>query len=193
MDTTCNAVIALTGQSGSGKSSLARELARRLPAHAVSFGAFVRAQAKQRGGGLDVPSLQALGQALIDELGTEEFVRQVMTQAASDEPVADDDDCVIVLDGVRSREVWQAVQQLAKRSVLVYLDVDQQTRSERIADRGSVDLTELQQAAAHPMEAKVPELQTDADLILRPSDLDDWVARVMKLLTERGIGGAQQG
>ena len=123
---TATTIIVLSGQTGSGKTSLARELARKLDANFASFGSFVRSEAIRRGIELDRVSLQNLGQALIHELGPDEFVKEVLIHGQGNgSPIT-------VLDGVRSVEIWRCVQKLVFRNVLIYLDIEVNQRIDRL-------------------------------------------------------------
>src|SRR6266699_1914435 len=132
-------IIALSGQTGSGKTSLARELSNRLGAPVVSFGSFVRSQARNRGGAEDRVALQNLGQTLIDELGPDEFVRKVVQSGEENSGKT------LILEGVRSVEIWQAVQKQASKSVLIYLDIEEGKRTERLMKRDNLDVPTIQE------------------------------------------------
>ena len=174
-------IIALSGQTGSGKTSLARELANLLGAPVISFGSFVRSQARNRGSAEDRVSLQNLGQALIDELGPDEFVRRVIHIRAESSGK------ILILEGVRSVEIWQAVQKQAFKSVLIYLDIDENKRIERLFERDNLDVTAIRGVMQHSMEANTPELRSHASLLLYSSSVEVMVSEVITELIDKGI------
>lgn len=166
----------LSGQSGSGKTSLARELVQKLNASFASFGSFVRLEAIRRGIELGRSSLQDLGQALIAEFGPDEFVKEVLIHKQGNSST------ITVLDGVRSVEIWRSVQKLVSRSVLVYLDIEEDKCIDRLIKRDNLDVHSIRLMMHHPMEMNIPDLRAHADLILHNNSLDVMVSEVMKLV-----------
>ncbi|GHO57575.1 AAA family ATPase [Ktedonobacter robiniae] len=71
-------IIGLSGQSGSGKTSLVRALTIALQGDVISFGSSVRAEAQRRGKEDNRSALQDLGEALIQEYGVDAFVQRVL-------------------------------------------------------------------------------------------------------------------
>ncbi len=169
-------ILVLSGQTGSGKTSLAKELALKLNANFASFGSYVRTVATSRGIGLDRISLQNLGQTLIEEFGPDVFVKEVLTlgQCSSND--------ITILDGVRSVEIWRAVQKLAPGCVLVYLDIEEKERIRRLVERDRIDPASIQRAMMHSMETSVPELRPHADLVLCNNSINNMVSEIMLLL-----------
>ena len=175
-------VITIAGQTGSGKTTLARNLSQLLNADFYSFGSFVHIEAVHRGIRVDRSSLQQLGQALIKDLGPDEFVRRVLNLDRTEGGMP----TVSVLDGVRSIEIWKSVQKLSFRSILIYLDIDEDIRIERILKRDNVEVSAVQLVMNHAMEMDVPTLQKYADMILYNSPSDMMVSNVLGLLTSKG-------
>ena len=169
-------IIALSGQTGSGKTSLANELSKRHHANFVSFGSFVRAEALQRGLEIDKFTLQNLGQALIEELGADEFIYRVLLHGQAD------NDNVTVLDGVRSVEIWTAIQRLTVNTFLIYIDVEEEKRISRIKSRDKLTSSFIELAMNHPMEKGISSLRQHANLILEEAPIDDMVLRVVDAL-----------
>lgn len=168
-------IVALSGQTGSGKTSLAKELARKLQADFVSFGAFVRAEAILRGIETDKLTLQNLGQALINELGTDEFIYRVLLYGQAN------NDGVTVLDGVRSIEIWTAIQRLTLHTFLIYIDVDENKRISRIKSRDKLTASSIQLAMNHPMEIGISTLRRYADLVLEEEPINIMVSKIVDL------------
>lgn len=175
-------IVALAGQTGSGKTSLGRELSRRLGATFTSFGSFVRVEAERRGIPPNRLSLQALGQDMVHEYGPDEFVRKVLELAV---PKDEASRRVMVLDGVRTTEVWHSIQKLACVSRLVYLDIDVDTRIERVRMRDRTDLPTLHTVMDHQLETSVPSLRVHADVILRHGSIDILANQVIEDLASR--------
>lgn len=182
---TSSMVLVLSGQMGSGKTTVARELVRKLNTNFASFGSFVRTIAISRGIGFDRVSLQNLGQALIGEFGPDEFVKEVLISGQSTGST------ITVLDGVRSVEIWHSVQKLASRSVLVYLDIEEDERIRRLVKRDGLDTSSIQLAMQHSMERNIPELRIHADFVLHSNSIDKMVSEVMVLLMIPGFDNSK--
>ncbi len=168
-------ILVLSGQTGSGKTSLARELVLKLNANFASFGSYVRSVATSRGIGFDRVSLQNLGQALIEEFGPDAFVEEVLTSGQGTSSA------ITILDGVRSVEIWYAVQKLASRGILIYLDIEEDERIRRLIGRDGLDAASIHLAMQHTMEMSVPELRVHAELILHDDSVDKMVSEIMLL------------
>jgi len=169
-------IVALSGQTGSGKTSLAKELSKKLQAKFVSFGAFVRVEAILRGLETDKLALQNLGQALIDELGADEFIYRVLLYGQAN------NDSVTVLDGVRSIEIWTAIQELTLKTFLIYIDVEENKCISRIKSRDKLTASSVQLAMNHPMEIGISTLRVHADLVLEEEPIEIMVSRVVDML-----------
>lgn len=176
-------IVALSGKTGSGKSSVASALAAKLSAPFVSFGNFVRARAIALG--LPNPTgratLQPLGERLILELGWNEFCRAVLNQAPWDASA------YIVVDGVRHAECISALRQIAP-SRLVYLTVSDQERADRLRARGEITtaISDL-----HSTEIQVGDtLPAMADLLLNSADEapEDLAQMIVSWLETSGSG-----
>lgn len=174
-------ILVLSGQTGSGKTSLAKELVLKLNANFVSFGSYVRTVATKRGIGFDRVSLQNLGQTLIEGLGPDAFVKEVLTSVQSSS------NAITILDGVRSVEIWRAVQKLASNCILIYLDIGEDERIRRLVKRDRLEAATIQLAMRHTMETSVPELRPHADLVLHGGAIDNMVSDIMLLLMSKGI------
>lgn len=174
-------ILVLSGQTGSGKTSLARELVLKLNANFASFGSYVRTVATSRGIGFDRVSLQNLGQTLIEEFGPDVFVKEVLTSGQGSSSA------ITILDGVRSVEIWYAVQKLASRCILVYLDIEEDERIRRLVERDRLDSASIQLVMQHSMEMSVPALRPHADLVLRNKSIDKMVSEIMLLLLPNGV------
>lgn len=164
-------IIGIAGQIGSGKTSLALELCERLNAQKVSFGDFIRSEALRRNIIPTRPALQELGETLIAELGPCNFVQRVLNST--------DIRPIMILDGVRHIEIWQAIRSFAPRSILIYLDVAEVTRFERLKGRDNLDDGSIEVAMRHPMEERISQLKSLADIVLLESPLEEMVSEAL--------------
>ena len=156
---------------GSGKTSLARELCGRLNWNLISFGSFVRSEAQRRGIRIDRVALQQLGEDLIAELGPDDFVRQVL--------YSDNINSNIVIDGIRHVKIWQTIQVLAQRSLLVYLNVPEEIRIARLQQRDNLGIDSVKWAMLHPMERNIPLLRQFSNLVLIDDSTEAMVAQII--------------
>jgi len=169
-------IIGIAGQIGSGKTSLALELCKRLNAKKVSFGDFVRSEAIRRN---IIPTrfaLQELGETLIAELGPYDFVQRVLDST--------DIHPIMVLDGVRHIEIWQAIRSLAPRSLLIYLDIKEATRLDRLRSRDNLSDCSIKRAMLHTMEVNIPKLKDLADIVLLESPLEEMVFEALSRIEQ---------
>ena len=167
--------VLISGQPGSGKTTLAHQLAEALDAPYASFGDVVRARARHSGGEPTTAELEAVGRALIEE-GWVPFCTMLMEHVAND---AD----VFIVDGVRHHEAAQTLQELTgERPVWIFVEVDPDTRDSRIAQRDASrrpgEVSEMERAAA--------KLVSFADLVVRsPWDRDIVASEVRRMLAAR--------
>lgn len=169
-------IIGVAGQIGSGKTSLALALCKRINAQRVSFGDCVRSEALRRGITPDRSSLQMLGENLIAELGPYGFVRKVLNSI--------DKHPIVVLDGVRHIEIWQAVCLFTFQNTLIYLDIEESIRLNRLKNRDGLDDESIKNAMHHPMEENIPQLKSLADIVLSEGTIEEMVAEILSRLEE---------
>lgn len=154
--------VVVSGAICSGKSSVIKCLARVHGWDVVSFGAYVRHTAEQRGEEATRPNLQALGTELLSSLGAEKFLIDVIAHA---NPSSD----VHVYDGVRHLAMLEALRRMYPRPVVVYLDVEANERYRRFAARSRHDDSVIPYEGFlamcdEPVERGVEELRREADL-----------------------------
>ncbi len=173
-----NVAIGLSGQIGSGKSTISRNLAQAMKCKQASFGEYVRWLARERGLFLDRRTLQDLGQDMLELIGAEQFCIDMLQQQVPHFVPGER----LVVDGVRHLEVAEALSRMLRPSVflLVYMKVDERVRSQRIASRdmsvataGHDLVSAIEMFDRHPSEQDVRQgLRAHADLTLvatRPS------------------------
>jgi adenylate kinase family enzyme len=166
--------IGISGAIASGKTTLARALARELDVPVASFGDYLRAVAAARHLPGDRGSLQELGQHLIDEHGWQGFASGVLAAAGVGRGSP-----AVVIDGVRHVEIAGALRDLAapETFVLVYLDVPSAARLERAGTVRDEDDSVL---AKHPVEADTfGRLREEADVVVPAGDVESTLGHVL--------------
>lgn len=159
-----NLVLALSGRTAAGKSSISKILAEDFVWPLASFGGFVRAEAEDRGLPSDRGTLQWLGESLISELGWREFCLAVLASGGIDAPVPP---CIV--EGVRHLDTVASLRAIfaPARVVHVHLDVSDDVRAARLADRG-INATEGEAWEMHSTERDVlNDLPSQADLLVQ--------------------------
>lgn len=154
-------MLAFSGGIASGKSTLSEAVAQTLGCPRVSFGAYIREEAKRRGLSSDRATLQELGEELVRK-DTDGLCSAVLAQVAWSPGSA------IVVDGVRHVGVAERLRTLAKPALfkLVHVAADGSTRAFRLAARGesAERLVEYEKhSTEHDVARRLPEM---ADLIV---------------------------
>lgn len=146
-------IIAFSGSSATLKTTLGRKLAQELGWKFVSFGDYVREQAKERG--LSNPSredLQIVGQQLVeaDILG---FCRAVLETAHFSPGDR------LIVDGVRHTEVLRAISEISGGQPirLIYLHASMIVREARYSEHN-------QRGTLHQIDAHQVERQTNHEI-----------------------------
>lgn len=164
--------VAISGRIGSGKSSLARELAQGQSWDVVSFGRYVKAMAEERGVGNDRQSLQTFGQSLINAAGADLFLQQVVAYCR---PTS----AVHIFDGVRHPAMIDALRRRYGTVAVVCLEANQHLRYDRYSARSNhpVGLQEFLVWDEHPVERGTTDICAHADLRLDAASPIDELAR----------------
>jgi hypothetical protein len=154
--------LALAGPLLSGKSTVAQILAKRWEAPVVSFGGYVRAQARLKGFDMRRSTLQDLGQQLLEEQGPESFCRSVLADRGLSPT-----ELPVILDGVRHPSVLQGLRVVyAPRAVvLAFLDSPEDARAQRVSDQAEAEGTSAAEWAAHETESHLSDLRVIADVV----------------------------
>jgi len=152
-------VLAFSGKVASGKSTLAKEVASALAWKRASFGDYVRVVADGQGLEPSREVLQDLGESLAK--APEEFCRAMLAHFGwqSGEP--------LVIDGVRHLEIVEALRRIVAplELRLIFVDISEEQRRERLAGAGDVNLAKMPQIEKHSTERQVDTVLPDiADL-----------------------------
>lgn len=158
-----NVVVCFSGGIASGKTTLATAVADHLGLTVATFGGFVRGVARTRGIAEQRAELQALGEALIAEMGWGAFCSAVLDAAAWSVGGS------IVVDGIRHVAAFEAVKSLVVPvpARLIFVDVQREVRQARAAESRTGEGGNLAKADAHSTERDVHgALCERADLVL---------------------------
>ena len=143
-------VLAFAGSIASGKSTISTAVATSLGWSRVSFGEYVRSEARLRGLGESRAVLQNLGVSLIDE-GCEQFCRAVLAQTGWRLGQS------LVVDGLRHVEALQELKRLVApaKLLLIFIETSEAVRRNRVTERKGADCKELLRIESHSTERQV--------------------------------------
>lgn len=156
-----NPVIGLSGQFGSGKSSLASILSLRTSWPKAAFGDYLRQVTAQRGLGTDRATLQQLGEEQI-ALGWEAFCTAVLVHSGWRRGRG------LVVDGIRHIDAVGTLNKLIYPQHLyhVHLAIDEEFRHNRLASRDGLQAL-FDKSEEHSTEAEVKAaLPNAADMVV---------------------------
>ncbi len=126
-------VLALSGRTKAGKSTIARALGERLGWPWASFGDYVREAARRTSRTDTREGLQELGRELIADLGWKEFCRRTLAHGGL---YGDSVPCIV--EGVRHLNALTTLRDLFLPApvYLVHLDVADEARDQRLETEG---------------------------------------------------------
>jgi cytidylate kinase len=166
-------IIALSGRSKVGKTTLGKMLATALEVPFASFGDYIRKEAYRLG-------LENLSSRRLQDLGTETVARDIkgFCKAVLQEAgfVAGRG---LVLDGIRHMAALKAIEEVARQPVkLIYLDSSLADRMKR----SGLTARKLQEIDSHSVEHDQSLLKSAADIVITTSadvhacfqTLQDW-------------------
>lgn len=168
-----NAVIAVSGRIGSGKTTLAENIAQRFEFSFVSFGNYVRNVAEKRSIEANRENLQNLGQDLINT-DIIQFCKNVLYFDGWDGKSS------LIVDGIRHFEVYNAIKDIIfpLPLYLFYIDTKNEIRQRRLGNKNldAMDshVTELDVRISLP---NLADLIIDGSLPLTRNQIfvDDWM------------------
>jgi dephospho-CoA kinase len=155
-------VLAFAGRMGSGKTTLTTAVASVLRCKRASFGDYVRHIVTARGLEQTRQNLQEIGTELLEQ-DKLQFCSDVLHHAGWTPGEA------LVIDGLRHAETIDLIRKLVSplRLKIVYLEVDDDIRIERLRARGEGERDVLSLAEAHSSEQQVASiLARQAHLII---------------------------
>src|ERR1700722_17258183 len=117
--------VGICGKTASGKSSLARALARTCNSQVISFGAYVRGAALARGLRMNRYALQELGDQLIGQIGADLFLMNVVQENISNLAIPD----LCLFDGGRHEQIWTAITERFSCSILIGVKCNETERA----------------------------------------------------------------
>lgn len=169
-------ILAFSGGIASGKSTLSEAVALSLGCSRVSFGGFMRAEARKRGLSTDRETLQSIGEELVAR-DPDRLCRDLLAQSGWTPGGA------LVIDGVRHVDIADRLCQLVVPSEfrLVHVTAGEQTRNARFAARAesSGDLSKYEShSTEHDVHLGLPER---ADLLVDGNQpIEGLIERVAK-------------
>lgn len=155
-------VVAFAGKIGSGKTTISTAVSQALECKRASFGDYVRHVVSRQGLQLTRENLQRVGTEVL-EADRFDFCRNVLAYSGWSQGES------LVIDGLRHSETIPLLNQLVWPVELriVYMDIDEQSRVERLGTRGEDCIPAFTSADAHSSEQQVATtLRSVADVIV---------------------------
>lgn len=156
-------IACFAGQIGSGKTTYAKALAREMGAIYINFGDIIRKIAANQGKDKYRETLQKIGQDILINKGAYNLVSSL------DDYYADiKSGKSIVFDGVRHREVLDAINRTFGESKLLFVKSKELERWERYNKRTNEALTlhDFKKVCSKPVESEIYSLLDNADYVI---------------------------
>ena len=160
----------ITGKIASGKSILSNNLSELLNTPTYSFSYYLRIKANKIGLNDNRTNLQNLGLDLIGQLGYEGFVYDFFDTI----PKSD----TYIIDGVRHLDIYKVIKQISQNSILLFLDIPESIRVERIKKRDNIDKEQIETILNHSVESGIDELKEYADYILNLENFEEQMENI---------------
>jgi cytidylate kinase len=161
----------IIGQISCGKSTLANRLTKELGLKKASFGGYLIDYCERNGiADKSRESLQAIGQQYIDD-DPYRFLQAVIDFSATGSRE-------VVFEGVRHRAIFEAIRQLSKDFISVYLEATYKQRLDRYLTREkNIDIEKIEAEFAkineHLVEQEVPQLKQYCNHVIDSADNPD--------------------
>lgn len=154
--------IVVAGALASGKTSVAKGIARHLDCPVTSFGRYIRARALEIGLPEDRASLQAFGASLVESdpaSFTSGFLESISVTPSGRS---------VVIEGLRHVSVAQALREIrfSNRLLIVLVKTTDAERKRRFVARGDGSEAEFSTADRHLVESEHIQLEYIADIVL---------------------------
>ncbi|RZJ51495.1 MAG: hypothetical protein EOO44_14545 [Flavobacterium sp.] len=161
-------IIGIIGRISSGKTHAANIINMKFGYPIASFGGYLKFYCESRGLPTDRKYLQDLGENLIIK-NSKQFLDDVIAHFTSDASP------IIVLEGIRHKEILTLIKSDFKTSILIFIDADQETRYNRYLSRdkdSDIDKTKINFLIRdnHPVEKEIESLKEKCDLIIDSTD-----------------------
>lgn len=173
-------VIGLSGKRGSGKTTVAEDLASNLGWKIVHFGRLVKSKAAAAGLGDSIQELQSHGAMLAKD--PQQFCLDLL-EFCSWNPGDN-----LIVDGIRHVEVADALEYVVRPSefLLIAIKVDERTRLSRLEKRDGQLPKDVSRIDGHSTEAQVGTIiEQRSDLVITGDEaIDEIVLRIEEVRPE---------
>lgn len=174
-------ILGIIGRISSGKSTVAKRLAKHYNAEIISFGRYLVNYSKNKGLPVDRKSLQELGDSFIKS-DAKGFLSNVMQDQISSSTSA------VIIEGIRHKNIFNAIKDQSNTAIFAFIDVPVEIRHQRYRSRlkesdEPVSMEKFIEIDTHPVEAEIDSLKMLCNIMLE-SDLtnDDLFQRFDKKL-----------
>lgn len=156
-------IITISGRISSGKSFAANLIRNEFGLPVATFGGYLKHYCEENNLLTDRKTLQDTGEAFVKE-NPKQFLVDVISHFIGS---ADS----IVLEGVRHVSILDAVDQLTKNRVSIFIEADLQTRYKRYYERNKdadqiKNFKQFKIADSHPVELDIESLKSISNIIL---------------------------
>ena len=156
------------GENGSGKSTLCNYLVRNHGFYSISFGDYVRHEAELQGISPSRNAYQELGNRLVHEMSSEEFIRRCIEHSRPKSNLH-------VFDGLRHLSIADGLRRIYNKCVIVFVEAPDYLRFQRYKSRQRVDDSELDigqflSLSEHRVEHEIDAIASVADLVVQADD-----------------------
>lgn len=156
--------LCFAGGIATGKTTLATATASATGYPRMSFGGALRQIASKNGWRYDRESLQALGQARIEDMGYDGFLRWIVSETDYDWSAP------LIVDGVRHGAIFEILANQFGPAKLVYIECSRSVQLDRLIRRDGLAEAEARRIVNHNTESYLPELEQMASVIVRSID-----------------------
>ena len=166
-----NLIIGIAGKMGSGKTSLAKKLALLANGNLISFGAFIKKEAKTYNISPLRKNLQNFGERLIETLGYELFVKKSLN-------LDNFNSDLLIIDGIRHLGVWKEILNYSNNCYLIFLDIPEKIRIKRLINRENLNRDEILGQMNHKMEINIKNLKNFAQITFQEESINFYVKEI---------------
>lgn len=154
--------IVVIGKKASGKSVLSKRISEQFKIPIASFGGYLKSHCESHQLSTDIKNLQDLGEKFIQK-DSSGFIQKVIEFSGKNPSV-------LLFDGVRHLSVLRSIRAMSERCMVLFIDVDQQTRFKRFMDRQKdadheKNWSNFIEVENHPVEREIDSLKTASDKV----------------------------